>query len=61
MSTVRHEGPTPNGGAYMIGVHMDEHWRPASPEEATMVIVTEYDENDQMIMENVLRKRKEAS
>jgi hypothetical protein len=61
MTTVRHEGPTVHGGAYEIGVYMNNAWRPASPEEATLVIVTEYDENDEMILETVLRRRKEET
>lgn len=40
---IRSEGPTPNGGAYVISVFSDDAGRPAHPDEATRVVATEYD------------------
>ncbi len=47
------EGKTPSGGEYFIAHFLDERGNPTYRDEATQIIIQEYDENDRMILETI--------
>jgi hypothetical protein len=51
MTDVRTEGPTPAGGAYSIGSYLDDDGNPVEPEQATQLLIREFDSADRMIAE----------
>ena len=57
MASKRIDGPTPNGGAYSIGVYVNlEEWREVNDlAEATGLVITEFDSEGRQIFETVGR------
>lgn len=53
MTKVRVNGPTPSGGKYSIGTYMDCNHNEVDEDEADIIMIGEYDENDNMINEVV--------
>ena len=47
-SVFRCNQPTPNGGCYSMAYYSNENG-PCAPEDATRVLILEYDENDNVI------------
>lgn len=50
---IRDDNPTPNGGAYSLGFYTNENGDDCSIEEATMIHIHEYTENDEFICETI--------
>jgi hypothetical protein len=42
----RHDGPTPNGGAYSVANFLDGERRPCPKADAVYIEILEYDESD---------------
>jgi hypothetical protein len=51
MATVRTDGPTPAGGAYGIAFLSDDAGRDVARDEATRVVITEYDADGELLRE----------
>lgn len=41
----KHDGPTPNGGAFSVGYFYDKNHKPCHRENARFINIIEYDEN----------------
>jgi hypothetical protein len=55
----RVEGPTPRGGAYSVWAYRDGSSRDVPKEQATVVLVSEYDAEDNWLGESVIRQGEE--
>ena len=44
-------GPTPSGGVYSIAYYLDKDRKPVDKADAAIVIICEFDDNDDLIFE----------
>lgn len=45
----RHDGPTPNGGAYSVANFLDAERKPCPKDRAKFIEIMEYDANDEVV------------
>lgn len=54
----RHDGPTPNGGAYSIAYFLDDHRDPVAKDEATAMEIIEFDADGEQVHRTYMAKPK---
>lgn len=51
MTTERKDGPTAAGGTYALVTYLDERNIPVEQDEATRIVIKEYDASDRLLFE----------
>lgn len=58
MAKIREEGPTPSGGKYSVATYLDSEHNEVDVDDADIIMIGEYDENDSLINEIVCFTKK---